>query len=256
MLTPIRRAILIGSQAPKRNFLPGAENRYLVQKKMDAANGSRNVTEITKTLLFLFLLTFLSYKSQSQQKVVKNMPLTKKVECPQLQISFLLPSGFTSLDDAEIERLSKKGQKAIKEEFDNDQALGWQKGCINLRDSLKRIIIMNHISVKEAISQNGSVKIFIEKTFDDANEFLIRRIATKLGAEFKKNDVVSQSIINIAGYQVRKDAVTIIKDNYLLMLARYYFFEKNGRLYLLSFTAGNAIDNQQIEKAIESAIKM
>jgi hypothetical protein len=209
-----------------------------------------------KTLLYLSLFTILTYKSQSQQKAVKNMPLAKRVECPQLQISFLLPSGFSSLNDDEMEKLSKKGQKAIKEEFGNDEVLGWQKGCINLRDSLKRIIVVSHISVKEAINQSSSVKQFVEKTFDDANEFLIRRIATKLGAEFKKDDVVSQSTINIAGYQVRKDAVTIIKDNYLLILARYYFFEKNGRLYLLSFTAGNAIDNQQIEKAIESAIKM
>lgn len=114
---------------------------------------------------------------------------------------------------------------------------------------------MNHISVKEAISQDGSVKKFIEKTFDDGNEFLIRRIETKLGIKFRKDEVVSQSTITIAGYQVRKDAVTIIKDNSLLILARYYIFEKEGRLYFLSFTAGKAIDNQQIEKAIESAIK-
>ena len=209
-----------------------------------------------KPLLYLLLFTILTYKSQSQQKAVEHRPLAKKVECPQLQISFLLPPGFTSLDDAEMERLSKKGQKAIKEEFDNDKVLGWQKGCLNLRDSLKRIIVVNHMSVKEAIKQDSSVKQFIDKTFDDANEFLIRRVATKLGVEFKKGDVVSQSTITIAGYQVRKDAVTIIKDNYVVILARYYFFEKNGRLYLLSFTAGNATDNQQIEKAIESAVKM
>jgi hypothetical protein len=209
-----------------------------------------------KTLLFLLLFTCLSYKSHSQQKAVEHMPLTKKVECSQLEISFLLPWGFTSLDDAEMERLSKKGEKAIKEEFDTDRILGWQKGCINLRDSLKRIIIINHISVKEAITQNGSVKLFIDKTLDDANEFIIRRIETKLGIGFRKEDIVKQSTINIAGYQVRKDAVTIIKDNSLLILSRYYFFEKNDRLYLLSFTAGKAIDNEQIEKAIESAIKM
>jgi hypothetical protein len=209
-----------------------------------------------KTLLYLSLLSFLTYKSQSQQKEVKNTLLAKKVECPQLQISFVLPSGFTSLDDGEIERLSKKGQKAIKEEFDNDEVLGWQKGCMNLRDSLKRIIIMSHISVKEAIRQDSSINKFIDKTFDESNEFLIRRIESKLGFKFRKDEVVLQSVIQIAGYQVRKDAVTLMKGNSLLILARYYFFEKNGTLYLLNFTAGNAIDNQQIEKAIESAIKI
>jgi hypothetical protein len=209
-----------------------------------------------KPLMYLLLLAVLAYKSEAQQKAVKNMPLAKRVECPQLQLYFSLPAGFTSLDDEEMEKLSKRGQKAIKEEFDNDQVLGWQKGCINLRDSLKRVIIVNHISVKEAISQDSSVQQFIDKTFADANEFLIKRIATKLGVEFKKDDVVNQSIIHIAGYKIWKDAVTIIKDNYLVIFARYYFFEKNGRLYLLSFTAGNATNNHQIEKAIESAIKM
>lgn len=184
------------------------------------------------------------------------MLLAKKVECPQLDISFILPSGFTSLDDGEMDRLSKRGQKAIKEEFDNDQVLGWQNGCMNLRDSLKRIIFMNHISVKEAIKQDSSINKFIDKTFDEANEFLIRRVQSKAGIRYRKDEVSSQSMIQIAGYQVRKNAVTLMKDNSLLILARYYFFEKNGRLYLLSFTGGNALDNQQIEKAIESASKM
>jgi len=209
-----------------------------------------------KTCLFLLLFTFLAYESQSQQKIAKNNLLSKRVECPQLQIYFTLPLGFASLDDDELERLSKQGQTAVKEEFDNDQALGWQKGCVNLRDSLKRIIIMSHISVKEAVSQQGSVKQFIEKAFDDGNEFLIRRIKTKSGVEFKKEEVVSQSTINIAGYDVKKDAVTLTISNSLLILARYYFFEKNGRLYLLGFSAGNASDNQEVEKAIESAVKL
>jgi hypothetical protein len=199
-----------------------------------------------KTFLFLLLFASVTYKGQSQNKV----------ECTPLQISFSLPFEFKSLNNEELDKLSKRGQKAIKEEFDNDKTLGWQAGCINLRDSLKRVIMMNHISVKEAINQDGSVKKFIDKAFDDSNEFLIRRLETKSGLSYKKSDVVSQSTITIAGYQVRKNALTIKKDNAVLIMSRYYFFEKNGRLYFLSFTAGNANDNLQIEKAIESAVKM
>lgn len=199
-----------------------------------------------KTFLFLFLFTVLTYQSQSQ----------KKVECTPLQISFSLPPQFKPLNDEELDKLAKRGEKAIKEEFDNDKVLGWQPGCLNLRDSLKRVIMMNHFSVKEAVNQDGSVKKFIDKVFDDSNEFLIRRLETKSGLSFKRSDVVNQSTITIAGYQVRKNALTIKKDNALLIMSRYYFFEKNDRLYFLSFTAGNANDNQQIEKAIESAVKM
>jgi hypothetical protein len=199
-----------------------------------------------KTFLFLFLFTALTYQGQSQ----------KKVECTPLQISFSLPPEFKSLNNEELDKLAKRGEKAIKEEFDNDKVLGWQPGCLNLRDSLKRVIMMNHFSVKEAIKEDGSVKKFIDKTFDDSNEFLIRRLETKSGLSFKKSDVVNQSTITIAGYQVRKNALTIKKDNALLLMSRYYFFENNGRLYFLSFTAGNANDNLQIEKAIESAVKM
>lgn len=219
-------------QTLKRNSLP---DRYLQQKPL---------------LLLLFFM-FLTYKSQSQQKAAK------KAECPELQISFLLPPEFTSLDDEEMEKLSKVGKKAIKEEFNNDKVLGWQKGCLNLRDSLKRVIIVNHISVKEAIKQDGSVKNFIDITFDHANEFLIRRCETKLGIKWKKDEVATQSTINIAGYQVRKNAITLAKDNVALIISRYYFFEKDGRLYLLSFTGGvKATNNEQAEKALESAVKM
>jgi hypothetical protein len=205
---------------------------------------------LQQLLLLLLLFTFLTYNSHAQQKTAK------RVECPELQISFSLPPGFTSLDTEEMERLSQKGKKAIKEEFDNDKVLGWQNGCLNLRDSLKRVIIVNHFSVKEAIKQDGSVKKFIDITFDHANEFLIRRCETKLGIKWKKEEVVTESTINIAGYQVRKDAITLIKDNAPLIISRYYFFEKDGRLYLLSFSAGKANDNDEIEKALESAVKM
>jgi hypothetical protein len=184
-----------------------------------------------------------------------NMPSVKKVACPQLQISFLVPSGFTTIDSAETERLTKRGLKATKEAFNNDQVMGWQNGCIKMQDSLKRMILVTHISVKEVVSQDGSVKKFINKAFDEANEFLVRRIETKSGIKFRKDEVASQSTITIAGYQVRKNAVTL-KSNSFLILARYYFFEKNGRLYLLSFTGGNGKDDQQIETALESAVKM
>jgi len=214
------------------------------------------VSQSLKTILSLFLFAFLIYKGQAQERAVMKMPAAKKVECPQLQISFLLPSAFNSLDEAETEKLSKQGKKAIKEEFNKDKELGWQKGCINLRDSLKRLIVVTHMSVKEAQSVSASVKKFIDSSFDEPNEFLIRRIETKMGIKFRKEEVASQSTITIAGYQVSKDAITLINDNSLLIFARYYFFEKNGRLYLLSFIAGNATDNQQIEKAMESALKM
>lgn len=199
-----------------------------------------------KTFLFLFLFAALTYKGQSQTKV----------DCTPLQISFSFPPEFKSLNNEELDKLAKRGEKAIKEEFNNDKILGWQPGCLNLRDSLKRVILMNHFSVKEAINQDGSVNKFIDRVFDDSNEFLIRRLETKSGMSYKKSDVVNQSTITIAGYQVRKNALTLKKDNAVLIQSRYYFFEKNGRLYFLSFTAGKANDNLQIEKAIESAVKM
>lgn len=200
-----------------------------------------------KKFSLLFALVILTYTSQSQQK---------KVACPQLQLSFSVPSTFKSLNNDDLDKLSKKGEQALKEEFNNDKVLGWQKGCINLQDSLKRSIIVNRYSVKEAVKQDGSVKVFIDKTFDESNEFLIRRLESRAGISFNKADVVKQSTITIAGYQVRKSALTMVKDNKLLLMARYYFFEKDGQLYLLGFTAGKATDNQQIEKAIEAATKL
>jgi hypothetical protein len=207
-----------------------------------------------KKFRFLVFFALLTYKSQSQQKAINEGPIAKKVDCAQLQISFAFPQEFTSINNEELERLSNRGKKAIKEEFNNDQVLGWQTGCINMKDSLKRVIMTNRYAVKEAVSQHGSVKKFIDKTFDDTNEFMIRRIETRLGVKFSKEDVVKQSTISIAGYQVRKNALTLVKDN-LSIIGRYYFFEKDGQLYLLSFTAGKAINNAEVEKAIESAVK-
>lgn len=200
-------------------------------------------------------MILLSLGSRSQENTVE--PRTKKFDCPALGIYFLIPSEFANLKDEQLQRLDEKGRKAIKEEFNEDELVGWQKGCLNLQDTLKRTILMAHISVREAIKLNGSVDQFIKKTFDDTNDFLVKRVASKLGIQIKKEDVVKQSTLSIAGYTVKKEVVTITQAGLLVLAARYYFFEKDGRLYLLGFTGNLKADNNgEVEKAIEAAKKI
>lgn len=206
-----------------------------------------------KTFLILVAIALFGFAGRAQENT-PGISGTKKFDCPGLGISFSFPSEFVSLGDEQLQKFDEKGRKAIREEFNRDDLVGWQTGCLNLQDSMKRTILMAHISVKEAVRLNGSVKQFIQKTFDDTNEFLISRVASKLGIQVKKEDVVKQSDLTIAGYSVKKEAVTITRGDLLVLGARYYFFEKEGRLYLLGFTGSfKADNNEEVEKAIEGA---
>lgn len=176
------------------------------------------------------------------------------INCPGLGLSFQVPAGFRALDSAQLNALSQRGDKAVKESFNNETLKGWQPGCLNHQDSLKRTILMNTYSVAEAIAGDGSAEQFMTKTFADANRFIVQRFKDRANIEVDAQKAVLQSELTIAGMKVRKNAFTFIRESRLLFFARNYFFQKNGRLYLLSFTGSpKASDNEAIVRAIEQA---
>ncbi len=177
-----------------------------------------------------------------------------KVTCNELGLYFMLPAKFTSLDSLQMDALGKRGQKAVKETFDKESLQGWQPVCLNLQDSLKRTVMISVITVKEAIAQDGTVDKFIDQTFKDGNDFIIQRFKSKVNIDIDEKETAKQTEITIAGLKVRKNAFTLINGSRLLFFSRYYFFQKNGRLYLLSFLGSpRANDNEDIVNAIESA---
>lgn len=183
---------------------------------------------------------------------IKDLP-AKKVTCKELGIYFILPGGFTSLDSLQMEALSKRGEKAVQETFDKETMKGWQPGCFNLQDSLKRIVHLSVISEKEAIAEDGTIDNFIDHTYKDGNDFIIQRFKSKMNIEINEAKTAQQTEIKIAGLRVRKNAFTLFNDGKLLFFSRYYFFQKNGKLYFLSFLGSpKADDNEGIVKAIES----
>ena len=179
---------------------------------------------------------------------------SKKVECKELGIYFMLPSGFRSLDSTELEKLGKRGEKAVREEYDKESMKGWQPECINVQDSFKRVIMMTSITVKEAIESDGSVDKFIEIVLSESNDFLAKRLRSRLGWEVNKSEAVSQSFITIGGRKVKKNSFVYRSGGAILWFAQYYFFNDGKKLYLLNFTGSpKASDNEEVMKAIEAA---
>lgn len=177
-----------------------------------------------------------------------------KVTCNELGLSFMLSAGFTSLDSLQMDALSKRGEKAVNETFNKETLQGWQPVCLNLQDSFKRTVLITVISVKEAIAQDGTADKFIDKTFKDGNDFIIKRFKSRVNIDIDEKETAKQTEITIAGLKVRKNAFTLINGTRLLFFARYYFFQKNGKLFLLSFLGSpKANDNEDIVNAIESA---
>ncbi|WP_276483311.1 hypothetical protein [Paraflavitalea pollutisoli] len=113
-----------------------------------------------------------------------------KISCRELGLSFLIPVGFRSLDSSPLNVLSQRGDKAVKESFNKETLQGWQPACVNLQDSLKRSILMTAITVKEAITQDGSTDQFIAKTFKDANQFIIRRFKDRANIDIGEQQTV------------------------------------------------------------------
>jgi hypothetical protein len=169
----------------------------------------------------------------------------------------MLPAGFISLDSLQMDALSKRGEKAIKESFNKEALQGWQPGCINLQDYFKRTVLVNVITVKEAIAQDGTTDKFIDNVFKDGNDFIIQRFKRKINIDIDEKETAKQTEITIAGLKVRKNNFTLINGTRVLFFARYYFFQKNEKLFLLTFTGSpRANDNEDIVKAIENAKKI
>jgi hypothetical protein len=180
-----------------------------------------------------------------------------KVTCNELGLYFMLPDGFTSLDSLQMDALSKRGEKAVNETFHKETLQGWQTVCLNLQDSFKRTVLLSAITVKEAIDQGGTTDQFIDRTFKDGNDFIIQRFKRRVNIEIDEKETSKQSVITIAGMKVRKNAFTLINGTQLLFFSRYYFFQKNRKLYLLAFLGSpKANDNEEIVDAIESAKPM
>ncbi|MEQ1799253.1 MAG: hypothetical protein ABL872_14965, partial [Lacibacter sp.] len=196
-----------------------------------------------------FLLIGLMFGAYSTSDVTR-----VKITCNELGLSFILPAAFTTLDSLQMDALSKRGEKAVNETFNKKTLQGWQPACLNLQDSFKRMVLITVIPVKEAIAQDGTVDKFIDKTFKDGNDFLIQRIKSRLNIDIDENETAKQTEITIAGFKVRKNSFTLINGARLLFFSRYYFFQKNGKLFLLSFLGSpKANDNEEIVNAIESA---
>jgi len=196
-----------------------------------------------------FLLIGLIYGTYTENDVTG-----VKSTCNELGLYFMLPAGFTSLDSLQMDALTKRGEKAVNETFNKESLQGWQPICLNLQDSFKRTVLITTITVKEAIAKDGTVDKFIDKTFKDGNDFIIQRFKSKVNIDIDEKGAAKQTEITIAGLKVKKNAFTLINGSRLLFFARYYFFQKNGRLFLLSFLGSpKANDNEEIVNAIESA---
>ena len=165
----------------------------------------------------------------------------------------MLPDRFTALDSLQMDALSKKGEKVVKETFDTEAMKGWQQVCFNLQDSLKRTILMSAITVKEAVAQNGSVDKFMDKVFDDGNNLMIQRLNNRVGVELDETKVFKRDEITIAGFRVKRNTLNFVIGRQQLFFARYYFFEKKDKLYFLVFFGSpRAKNNEEIANAIES----
>jgi hypothetical protein len=177
-----------------------------------------------------------------------------KVTCNELGLYFMMPAEFTSLDSLQMDALSKRGEKAVNETFNKESLQGWQPICLNLQDSFKRKVLTTVITVKEAITHEGTTDKFIDRTFKDGNDFIIQRFKSRMNIDIDVQETAKQTEITIAGYKVKKSAFTLIIGERLLFFSRYYFFQKDGKLFLLSFIGSpKANDNEDIVKAIESA---
>jgi hypothetical protein len=208
------------------------------------------MNKLFKNILLIGLVSGLSWTNEINGQ---------RVNCNELGLYFMLPAGagFISLDSLKMDALSKRGEKAVNETFNKETLQGWQLVCLNLQDSFKRTVLLNAITVKEAIGQDGTVNKFIDKTFKDGNDFIIQRFKSKVNIDIEEKETAKQTEITIAGLIVRKNAFTFINSGRLLFFARYYFFQKDGKLFLLSFLGSpKANDNEEIVNAIESAKKI
>lgn len=213
--------------------------------------------------LFNFYLklsfTIKFFKSLILVGLISGTPATNdvtgcKAVCNELGLQIMLPDGFRSLDSSQMETLGKRGEKAVNETFNKESLQGWQLVCMNLQDSFKRTVIVTAITVKEAIAQDETTDKFIDNTFKDGNEFIIQRVKSKLNIDVDEKDTGKESEMTIAGLKVRKNAFNLIHGGRLLFFGRYYFFQKNGKLYLLSFLGSpKANNNEDIVTAIEGA---
>ncbi len=177
----------------------------------------------------------------------------QKVDCPGLGLSFMIPTTFKAVDDEELKNLEKRGEKAVKEEFNRETLKGWQRPCINLRDSLKRLFVITSITVKEAVEISGSADRFIEETFADGNKFNIQRIKTKLGVDINEKEAVQQSSFVIGGMPARKNVFVADWSGRSIFVSYLYFIKKGDMLFLLSFLGSpKATDNEALANAIEA----
>ena len=197
------------------------------------------------TLLKLFLLVSVATFFTAPAQVV---------ECSDLGLSFTIPSSFKQVDEGEFNRLEKRGDKAVKEEFSKETVKGWQYPCFSLRDSLSRLFVISTITVKEAVELNGTVDKFIDNTFADGNQFNIQRLKTRAGIDIDEKDAVRQSNIKIAGMPARKNVFIASWSGKAILMSYQYFIKKNDKLYLLAFVGSpKANDNEQMVKSIEAA---
>jgi len=142
----------------------------------------------------------------------------------------------------------------VKETFHRESLQGWQPVCVTVQDSLKRTVMMTVITVKEAIARDGTVDKFIDKGFKDGNDFIIQRFKHKVNFDIDEKETAKQTEITVAGFKVRKNAFTLMNGSSLLFFSRYYFFQKDGNLFLLVFLGSpKASDNEDIVNAIENA---
>ncbi len=177
----------------------------------------------------------------------------QKVDCPGLGLSFMIPATFKAVDDEELKKLEIRGEKAVKEEFNRETLKGWQRPCINLRDSLSRLLVITSITVKEAVEISGSADKFIEETFADGNKFNIQRIKTKLDLDIDEKDAVQQGSIVIGGMPARKNVFVAKWSGRSIFVSYLYFIKKGDMLFLLSFLGSpRANDNEALAKAIEA----
>jgi len=204
------------------------------------------------SLLIVLLFGFFQIHCIGQNSQAR--PLEQKVTCNELLLSFIIPKGFRKIETAAFGKLEEKGNKAIKEEYgDREKIKGWQKACINLQDSLKRTILSSAITEKEAVEINGSADEFIQATITDYNDFMIKRIETKLQEKLVLADVAEQRNITVGGYKVRVNDFTWKMGETVMLMSRTYFYRHEGKIIMIAFTGGVlATDNNLVQQALEN----
>lgn len=204
--------------------------------------------------VFFILLFTLGVKFYASSQAVQVKPGLQKISCRELGLSFMLPIGFKLIEGSDFEKLEKRGNNAIKEEFGNREIIGgWQNACGNFQDSLKRTILSSMISENEAIKLNGSADSFIKKAIDDYNEFMIRRIETRLNKKLELADVATQRDLTIDSYKVKANDFTWKTGGLIMIMSRTYFFRSDGKIIMVAFTGSvKASDNNIVQQELEN----